>query len=93
MHPYYVHIPDDPILFAQVFVEPQRVTWKFYLQQSGSMNDAEFESVKNLFTILSLEELYSRVSIGEIKDRSDSIEEMNQMGGANEVQRVFADGS
>ena len=31
MHPYFVRIPEEPILFANVDVDKQGVTWEFYL--------------------------------------------------------------
>ena len=52
MHPYYVHIPDDPILFAAVAVETRVVTWEFYLQQNGDIDDEQFETIQNLFNLL-----------------------------------------
>ena len=63
MHPYFVEIPSDPILFAEVLIDTQRVSWDFYLQKNSSINDADFESVENLFQLLGLSELYSQVSV------------------------------
>ena len=56
MHPYFVHIPDEPILFAVVAVGAREVTWEFYLQQNGGIDDDQFESIKNLFDLLELAE-------------------------------------
>ena len=89
MHPYFVQIPDAPILFASVVVEEREVTWEFYLQQNGHIDDGQFESIDNLFKLLDLADLYHQVSVGDIIDRTGHLNELHQGGGAAEVRRYF----
>ena len=89
MHPYYVRIPDAPILFADVVIVDQGVTWEFYLRQSADISDAEFESILNLFQLLDLADLYYRISVGEITDRLFEIDETFQIGGAIELEKYL----
>ena len=89
MHPYFVHIPDDPILFAAVDVEEREVTWDFYLWQNGCIDDDQFQSIENLFNLLELSDRYFRVSVGDITDRTGHLYELHQAGGATEIKRYF----
>ena len=89
MHPYYVHIPDTPILFASVAVGGRQVTWEFYLEQDGAIDDGLFESIKNLFNRLELAERYSQVSAGAITDLTGYLDELHQSGGATETRRFL----
>ena len=89
MHPYFVHIPDEPILFAVVAVGAREVTWEFYLQQNGGIDDDQFESIKNLFDLLELAERYSQVSAGAITDLTGYLDDLHQSGGANESRRFL----
>ena len=61
VHPYFVEFPNNPILFASVVVEDQSVTWKFYLQNNADIDDVTFTSIENLFSLLSLADLYGEV--------------------------------
>ena len=81
MHPYFVQIPDAPILFASVVVEEREVTWEFYLQQNRHIDDGQFESIDNLFKLLGLADLYYQVSVGDIIDRTGHLNELHQGGG------------
>ena len=89
MHPYFVHIPDDPILFAKVVVDAKSVTWEFYLQKFPGIKKAQFESIENLFNLLELADLYHQVSVGDVIDRIGHLEELQIAGGAAEVKRYF----
>ncbi len=85
MHPYFVHIPDDPILFAAVSVSPREVTWEFYLKKNKSIEDDQFESIKNLFSLLDLADRYSQVSVGVITDITGCLDDLFHAGGATET--------
>ena len=89
MHPYFVHIPDDAILFAKVVVDGEKVTWGFYLQKIAGIEEGQFESIKNLFNLLDLADLYYQVSVGDVIDRIGHLEELQVAGGAAEVRRYF----
>ena len=89
MHPYFVHIPDEPILFAAVAVGAREVTWEFYLQQNGGIEDDQFESIENLFNLLDLADRYFRISVGDIMDRTAHLDELHQAGGLTEIRRYF----
>lgn len=89
MHPYYVHIPYDPILFAAVAVGPRIVTWEFYLQQNADVDDEQFEAIQNLFNLLDLADRYYRVSLGDVIDRTGHLDELHLVGGASEIRRYF----
>ena len=89
MHPYFVHIPDDPILFAAVAVGGREVTWEFYLQQNGGIDDDQFESINNLFNLLELADRYSQASAGAITDLTGYLDELHQSGGATETRRFL----
>ena len=89
MHPYFVNIPNDPILFAAVAIGAQEVTWQFYLQQNGSINDDQFESIKNLFNLLGLADRYSQISVGTIMDLAEHLDDLHQAGGATTTRRFL----
>ena len=89
MHPYFVHIPDAPILFAVVAVEAREISWKFYLQQNGDIDHDQFESIKNMFDLLDLANRYFQASVGEIIDRTGHLDELHQAGGATEIRSYF----
>ena len=89
MHPYFVHIPVEPILFAAVAVGAREVTWEFYLQQNGCIDDDQFESIENLFNLLDLADRYFRISVGDIMDRTAHLDELHQAGGLTEIRRYF----
>ena len=89
MHPYYVDIPDNPILFATVAVGAHIVTWEFYLQQNADIDDEQFEAIQNLFNLLDLADRYFRVSLGDVIDRTGHLDELHQVGGATEIKRYF----
>ena len=89
MHPYFVHIPDDPILFAKVVVDANKVTWAFYLRKTPGIEDAQFESIENLFNVLGLADRYYQVSLGDVMDRIGQLEQLQEAGGAGEVKRYF----
>ena len=86
MHPYFVCIPDEPILFAEVMVDVEAVTWRFYLQNNAAMGDAEFGSIEKLFNLLDLARRYSRYSVGEIGDRAGHFDELHSRGGADTLR-------
>ena len=86
MHPYFVHIPDDPILFAAVTVGAQKVTWEFYLQQNESIGDDEFEAIQNLFNLLDLADKYFKVSIGDITELTEYLDDLHLAGGATQTK-------
>ena len=88
MHPYFVKLPDEPILFATVAVNAREVTWNFHLQQNGGIDDDQFESIKNMFDLLDLDERYSQASVGAITDLTACLDELYQAGGATET-RIF----
>ena len=81
-HLYYVEIPRDPILHACVAIEKQSVTWKYYLENNGTIDDAIFQSIENLFTILSLADLYGQHSAIEMIPMVEYLDELFQRGGA-----------
>lgn len=89
MHPYYVLIPDNPILFASVAVGGRRVTWEFYLQQNGNIDDDQFESINNLFGLLDLADRYSQVAVGAISDITGYLDELHHAGGPTETKRFL----
>ena len=86
VHPYFVEFPYNPILFASVVVEKKAVTWRFYLQSHGDIDDATFECIKNLFTILNLADLYTQYSTVEIMERWENLDTMYKTGGAAALQ-------
>ena len=85
MHPYYVHIPTDAILFARLVVNGQDVHFEFYLQKSSSIDDEHFNSIASLFSHLQLAKLYGQVSMGEISDRWESMDDCYNRGGPSEL--------
>ena len=85
MHPYYVQIPTTPILFVDVAVSSQKVTWEFYLNQSASIQNGQFEAINNLFEHLNLADLYSEVSTDELFGRLGYIHSLYNTGGSQEV--------
>jgi hypothetical protein len=85
-HPYFVKIPYNPILFASVVVGKNAVTWTFYLQSHGDIDDATFECIKNLFTILNLADLYIQYSTVEIMERWENLDTMYKTGGTAALQ-------
>ena len=89
MHPYFVQIPDDPILFTAVAVGAREVTWEFYLQQNGGIDDDQFESIKNLFNVLDLAERYSQASVGAISDITGYLDDLQRAGGMTETKRFL----
>ena len=89
IHPYFVQMPCDPILFARVVVETETVTWKYYLQQNGSVDDESFEQINNLFVLLDLANLYHRSSVDEILDKLGSIDVVYNAHGAAGVQEYL----
>ena len=89
MHPYFVRIPEDPILFASVNVDKQGVTWGFYLSQNGSIEDSEFKSIENLFLLLDLADLYHDMSVGDVIDRTWHLDELHQAGGTSTVKKYL----
>ena len=89
MHPYFVQIPDDPILFSAVAVGDREVTWKFYLQQNGDIDDEQFASITNLFDLLHLADRYSQVSGETITDLIGYLDELHQGGGAVETRNFL----
>ena len=82
MHPYYVHIPDEPFLFAEVSVENQAIAWRYYLKNSAAISHSEFTSIQNLFTLLGLADRYYRYSVGDILDRAGHFHAMHKSGGS-----------
>ena len=85
-HPYYVSIPTDPILFADVVMDTTAVWLNFWLQQNREMEDTDFESLSNLFNELELPELYQTISIGELSDRWEQMDSVSKMGGPDELR-------
>lgn len=69
MHPYFVDIPDSPILWAEIDVNRTAVTVHFELRINQDIDADMFDSIANLFVLLDLAELYSVQAIGEMKDR------------------------
>ena len=86
MHPYYDLIPTDPILFVEVTVNSQGVTWNYYLKQGKSIKDDQFEVINNLFDHLNLAGLYSEVSTDELLGRLGEIHHVYNTGGLQEVE-------
>ena len=81
MHPYFVHMPTDPILFADVFVDHKAVTWSFYLQNNGVIANVEFSAIETLFSLLDLADRFHGFSVGDIMDRVGHFDVMYQSGG------------
>ncbi len=89
MHPYFVGMPGEPILFADVLVTEAQVTWQFYLQRNSSISGTDFDSIANLFNLLGLATFYYRISVGDIIDRKGHLEALHLAGGAVEVERYL----
>ena len=89
MHPYFVRIPQEPILFASLDISGQTVTWRFYLEKNDATNDSQFESIENLFNLLKLADLYYTISVGDILDRMEHVKQLRKTGGATDVRRYF----
>ena len=89
MHPYFVRIPEDPILFASVDVDNRGVTWEFYLRENANIDNSDFESIENLFLLLDLAGLYRDMSVGDIMDRVGNLDVLHQAGGTANVEKYF----
>ena len=75
MHPYFAKIPADAILFAEITINALEVTWCFYLEQSESIEDADFERIAHLFKQLDLADRYYQASVGDIIDVISAFDE------------------
>ena len=89
MHPFYVNVPAQPILFVRVDVAARYVTWKFFLRQHASMTSAQFDPINSLFKLLDLSDRYYKASVGEVTDRTGDLEEGYRGSGANGVTRYL----
>ena len=89
MHPYFVGMPGDPILFADVLVTETQVTWQFYLQQNSGISGADFATIENLFNLLGLATFYCQISVGDIIDRKGHLDALDQVGGGGQVERYL----
>lgn len=88
-HPYFVEYPVNPILFANVVVEQQSVTWDFYLQNNDDIDDDMFASIENLFSTLNLADLYGKHSTLEIMAMVDYIHNLFQTQGAVGLRQLL----
>lgn len=86
MHPYYVSIPDEPILFAEVTVHSQAIAWRFYLRNDVAISQLEFMSIQNLFIHLDLADRFYRQSAGDILDRAGHFDELHKSAGADALR-------
>ena len=89
MHPYYVNIPAEPILFVRVAVAASHVTWTFFLRRHASMTYEQFDAINNLFTVLDLSDRYHQVSVGDVMDRTGHLDELHQELGPDAVARYL----
>ena len=89
MHPYYVNIPAAPILFVQVIVTLESVTWAFFLQRHVSVPHSQFDAIHNLFVLLDLSDRYHQISVGDIMDRTGHLDELHQELGPHGVTRYL----
>ena len=89
MHPYFVGMPGDPILFADVLVTEVQVSWQFYLRRNSNISGADFDSIENLFNLLGLATFYHQISVGDIIDRKGHLYDLYDAGGAVEVERYL----
>ena len=81
MHPYFMIVPVDPILFAEVVVDNESVTWSFYLQNQGVMGDLAFSAIEATFSLLDLASRFHGFSVGDIVDRMGHFKLMYESGG------------
>ena len=85
-HPYYVEVPTDPFLFADINVETKGVAWEFYLRRPSSLDEHCFGDLANLFTQLKLADLYAQHAAVEVISRLDSMDGSYESGGAEDLR-------
>lgn len=80
-HPYLYHIPDGKILHADVAVSRGTVTWSFSLIWLPGMDERLFAAMQSMFEVLELEERYGQVSVVEVVDRAQAMDDQHDAGG------------
>ena len=90
MHPYFTEMPVDPLLFVEVSVRQNAITWNYFLRRDTAIDEEAFSTIENLFVVLRLAELYRRHSVGEMQDRLLSMSSIYESGGPELLQEYLA---
>lgn len=88
-HPYFDQIPTGKILHADVAVSGEAVTWSFFLIRLPGMDGRSFAALQSMFEVLKLEELYRQVSVVEVMDRAQAMDDHLGTGGPAVVREYL----
>ena len=80
-HPYFDQIPAGRMLHVDVTVSHETVTWSFSLTLLPGMDERLFAAMQSMFEVMELEELYGQVSVVEVMDRAQAMDDQHDAGG------------